>query len=78
MKKYILTSCFWGCLGFLLAQNPLLDIINKNKTAFGDIFDRPDHYEVQIIYTEIDRDKNNKPHFKSHYYHLDTTKSIKN
>ena len=58
---------------FMVAQNPLLDIINQNKTAFGDIFDRPDHYEVQIIYTEIDRDKDNVPHFQSHYYQLDST-----
>ena len=39
-------------------QNPLLDIIHQNKATFGDIFDRPDHYEVQIIYTQIDRDSN--------------------
>jgi len=73
MKKYILTTCLCCCAGFLIAQNPLLDIINKNKTAFSDIFDRPDHYEVQIIYTQIDRDENNVPHFQSHYYQLDTT-----
>ena len=73
MKKYILISCLWCCAGLLMAQNPLLDIINKNKTTFGDIFDRPDHYEVQIIYTQIDRDKNNVPHFQSYFYQLDST-----
>lgn len=73
MKKYFLISCLWGFVGFLMAQHPLLDIINKNKTTFGDIFDRPDHYEVQIIYTQIDRDTDNVPHFKSHYYRLDST-----
>jgi len=66
------------CLSFLIlnngfTQNPLLEIINQNKATFGDIFDRPNHYEVQIIYTQIDRDTNNIPHFKSHYYHLDST-----
>ncbi len=73
MKKYFLISCLWGFVGFLMAQNPLLDIINKNKTTFGDIFDRPDHYEVQVIYTQIDRDKDNVPHFKSYTYQLDST-----
>ncbi|MFK7980385.1 MAG: serine hydrolase [Saprospiraceae bacterium] len=66
------------CLYFLIlnngfTQNLLLEIIQQNKATFGDIFDRPDHYEVQIIYTQIDRDSNNQPHFKSHYYHLDST-----
>ncbi len=74
MKPYLL---LFFLLGIALqngwTQNPLLDIINKNKTTFGDIFDRPDQYEIQIIYTQIDRDTNNVPHFKSHYYHLDST-----
>lgn len=73
MKKYIFSYFLLFSFGYLVAQNPLLDIINKNKTAFGDIFDRPDHYEVQIIYTQIDRDKDNQPHFKSHYYRLDSS-----
>ena len=74
MKPYLLLFSLLGiALNYVVAQNPLLDIINKNKTTFGDIFDRPDQYEVQIIYTQIDRDTNNVPHFKSHYYHLDST-----
>ncbi|MEM1121407.1 MAG: serine hydrolase, partial [Bacteroidota bacterium] len=52
---------------------PLTDILQKNKSTFGDIFDRPDHYEVQIIYTQIDRDQDNKPHFQSYFYCLDST-----
>jgi len=73
MKKYISSCVLCCCYCLLMAQNPLSEIINKNKTTFGDIFDRPDHYEVQIIYTQIDRDKDNVPHFKSHYYRLDST-----
>ncbi len=73
MKKYLSCLGLLLFLSYLTAQNPLLDIINKNKTTFGDIFDRPDDYEVQIIYTQIERDKENVPHFKSHYYHLDST-----
>lgn len=72
MEKYIFTLILYLSAGYLIAQNPLLDIIKTNKSAFGDIFDRPDHYELQIIYTQIDRDKNNVPHFQSHYYHLDS------
>lgn len=74
MKLQIIAFCLCSLVisnGF--TQNPLLDVITQNKTGFGDIFDRPDQYEVQIIYTQIDRDANNIPHFKSHYYHLDST-----
>lgn len=74
MKKfnYCLIVLFFICQnGF--TQNPLWEVINKNKTAFGDIFERPDHYEVQIIYTQINRDKKNVPSFHSYYYQLDST-----
>ena len=30
----------------------------------------PNKYRVQIIYTQIDRDKKNKPHFTSHYFNV--------
>ena len=66
----ILGILFWNT-GF--TQNPLVELIHKNKTVFGDVFDRPNHYEVQIIYTQIDRDQDNIPHFTSHYYQLDST-----
>ena len=50
------------------AQNPLQDLLTKNKQAFGDILDRPAHYETQIIYTQIDRDSANVPSFTSFEY----------
>ena len=31
----------------------------------------PEKYRVQIIYTEINRDKHNKPSFKNHYFNYD-------
>lgn len=74
MKKYnyfLFVLLFVGQNG--LTQNPLLAIINKNQTAFGDIFEHPEHYELQIIYTQINRDKNNVPSFQSYHYQLDST-----
>lgn len=38
---------------------------------FENILKNPDKYEVQIIYTQIDRDKNNKPTFVTHKYSVD-------
>jgi hypothetical protein len=38
---------------------------------FGKILSHPQKNQVQILYTQIDRDKDNVPHFKSYSYNLD-------
>lgn len=35
------------------------------------VLNHPDSFQYQIIYTEINRDKNNKPFFKNHYVRVD-------
>ncbi len=35
------------------------------------VLDLPDTFHYQLIYTQIDRDKNNQPHFKNYYLHTD-------
>ena len=35
------------------------------------VLNNPDSFQYQIIYTEINRDKNNVPHFTNHYLHVD-------
>ena len=35
------------------------------------VLDLPDTFQYQLIYTQINRDKNNQPHFKNYYLHLD-------
>lgn len=51
----------------------LVLLLQKNPELFGQILKHPTHHEVQILYTQIDRDKNNIPHFKSFGYRLDPT-----
>lgn len=48
-------------LGKLLSAKPAL---------FGNILNHPTKNEVQIIYTQVNRDKNNKPTFKTYSYNL--------
>lgn len=55
----------------LAQENVLGKILNENKSQFGDVLDRLDQYEVQIIYTQINRDKNNVPHFISYEFNVD-------
>lgn len=37
------------------------------------IISKPEKFKIQIIYTQINRDKNNKPSFTQHNYFLDST-----
>jgi hypothetical protein len=51
----------------------LLNILSKNKdSTFQKVLSNPDYYRLQIIYTRINRDKNNKPIFKNYYFNVDS------
>src|SRR5215211_3851908 len=34
------------------------------------VLNQPDTFQYQLIYTKIDRDKNNVPHFTNYYLHV--------
>lgn len=38
-------------------------------SLFQAVFQHPDKYRLQILYTQINRDKNNQPHFSTYTYH---------
>lgn len=46
-------------------------LLKSHPELFQKILDHPNKNEVQILYTQIDRDKNNIPHFTSFSYRLD-------
>lgn len=51
----------------------LKNILENNKdTLFQKVLSNPNEYRLQIIYTEINRDKNNKPSFKNYYFNVDS------
>lgn len=50
----------------------LENLMKRNPTEFHSILSN-DRLEVQIIYTQINRDSINRPSFKSFYYHVDST-----
>ncbi len=57
--------------GFGQTDTHLLEKLMHEKPAqFGAILNNPKQYRLQILYTQIDRDKNNIPHFKEFTYHL--------
>ncbi|MBL7803147.1 MAG: serine hydrolase [Saprospiraceae bacterium] len=54
--------------------NPLEKILAAQAGSFDSILSRPDVYQVQIIYTQIDRDKQQRPHFTRYTWNLDDTR----
>lgn len=50
----------------------LLSIFQSNKNEiFQDVLQDAKTYRCQVIYTQINRDKNNVPHFKNYYFNYD-------
>ncbi|ULT27036.1 hypothetical protein KUH03_09635 [Sphingobacterium sp. E70] len=45
-------------------------LLQSRPDLFQQILNHPTKNEVQILYTQIDRDKSNIPHFRSYSYRL--------
>ncbi|MBS1919313.1 MAG: serine hydrolase [Bacteroidetes bacterium] len=72
---FFLCGCFAATS--ILAQRKtddfLKNILEKNKDSlFQQVLSHPDEYRLQIIYTQINRDKNNKPTFTNYYFNVDS------
>jgi len=48
----------------------LKTLLQSHPELFNHVLNHPTHNEVQILYTQIDRDENNVPHFTSYSYRL--------
>ncbi|WP_276504562.1 serine hydrolase [Terrimonas pollutisoli] len=46
-------------------------LAGQSDSLLEAVLSRPEIYRYQIIYTQIDRDKNNSPSFKNYYYNVD-------
>ncbi len=49
----------------------LKQLLQSKPELFANVLNHPSNHEVQIMYTQVNRDKNNKPTFKSFGYQLD-------
>src|SRR5258708_16986126 len=56
------------------SESFLTDLMKSHPAKFKKIIRDKDTLEVQIIYTQINRDSLNRPVFKSFYFHVDSTK----
>ena len=68
-----LLLCFYGTLpGQSVTDSLLNKLLEANPDpVFQQIIKDPQAFRLQIIYTQINRDANNKPSFKNYYYNLD-------
>jgi hypothetical protein len=63
-----------SCAGRLIENQFLLEhMMKKHPSKFRRILRNRDTLDVQIIYTQINRDSLNRPHFRSFYFHVDST-----
>jgi len=46
-------------------------LLRSRPDLFGPVLENMDTHEVQILYTRIDRDENNRPHFRTHAFRFD-------
>jgi hypothetical protein len=73
MKRYLILL-FAIIAMHASAQQPdtvfLKTLLETHPELFSGILKHPTHNEVQILYTQIDRDEHNIPHFKSYSYRL--------
>ncbi len=56
-------------------DSPLLDSLLRAQPArFDSVLKRAEALNLQILYTQIDRDEQNRPHFRRHTWHLDSAR----
>ena len=51
-------------------DNFIIDLMKENSPVFDSVFGDIDQNRLQIIYTQIDRKENGKPHFTDHYFNV--------
>jgi hypothetical protein len=71
-----ITACFLGTTGYGQSRTDALltSLFSGNQhPVFQEVIRHPETYRLQIIYTRIDRDKNNVPTFTNYYFHADST-----
>ena len=65
------TLALAACSGPVKWNGSLEELLLSQPRRFGTVMQDPKSHRVQIIYTQIDRDKRNRPSFTSFNYRLD-------
>jgi len=69
---FLLLTGLFSIPAFAQYQNDsfIEKLLKKHPERFPEILKNPEKYKIQILYTKIDRNKKNEPHFTTHGYHV--------
>ncbi|HEX4957600.1 MAG TPA: serine hydrolase [Lacibacter sp.] len=69
----LMLGIFEGCKTTkpVVSTQNLLEQLMAGKPEFADALQNRDSLRIQIIYTQIDRDKKNRPRFTDYYFNVD-------
>src|SRR4051812_9268709 len=75
MKQLVVVIVLLATVGVAHAQSKtdkwLEHLIREQASPFlKEVLNQPDTFHYQLIYTKIDRDKNNKPRFTNYYFRV--------
>jgi hypothetical protein len=56
------------------SDNFIEKLLKKHPDRFAELLKDPDKYRIQILYTKIDRNRKNEPHFTTHRYQVNSEK----
>ena len=77
MKKFLFLLAFacFSCNQWPASDENLIEnLMQTEPDKFQQILEKKDQLEIQIIYTQIDRDEDNRPLFRSFYYQVDSNR----
>lgn len=69
---FVVFACF-SCTKLSQQDENLVENLMKTDTSFQQVLQNKEKFEIQIVYTQIDRDENNLPLFRSYFFRVDTT-----
>jgi hypothetical protein len=72
-KKILFRGIFLLFISFFSRSqtSPFLDSLLKTSLpTYSNVLTQPNKYKLQVVYTQINRDANNKPSFKEYKFHL--------
>ncbi|RAJ75444.1 beta-lactamase family protein [Chitinophaga dinghuensis] len=73
LRRLLITLCMMPLLAQSQVRTDSLPetLIREHASPFlKHVLQYPDSFRYQLIYTQIDRDKNNQPHFKNYYFNV--------
>lgn len=68
MRNVLLFFILFVCNNCIAQDDVLRNILSQHPQQFDTILKNKERYRLQIVYTKIDRDKNNEPHFTTYYF----------